>query len=144
MNIDIKFRAATADDMPYIYDSFRLGAKDSPWLNGQSAGVVLGALIVKPEWKITIAQFKDVPEEIIGWLLWKTNGVKGSFYEPTQTVAWLCIKGPAMGNGIGHALLDFVGCDLSKEVLTVFTTSKANAKAHEKGIKLRLRPYMVL
>lgn len=134
--MEIEFRNATADDMPYIYDSFRLGAKDSPWLNGQSAGVVLGALIVKPEWKITIAHFKDVPEEIIGWLLHRIA--------PTQTIAWICVKGPAMGNGIGHALLDYVGCSLAEEVLTVFTTSKANAKAHERGVKLRLRPYMVL
>ena len=137
MTHDIEFRNATADDMPYVYDSFRLGAKDSPWMNGQSAGVVLAALIVKPEWRITVAHFKDVPEEIIGWLLHTKK-------TPTQTIAWICVKGPAMDNGIGHALLDFVGCDLSKEVLTVFTTSKANAKAHEKGIKLRLRPYMVL
>lgn len=137
MTPDIEFRAATADDMPYIYDSFRLGAKDSPWLNGQSAGVVLGALIVKPEWRITVAHFKDVPEEIIGWILHRLPS-------PSQTIAWICVKGPAMGVGIGHALLDFVGCELSKEVLTVFTTSRANAKAHAKGIKLYLRPYMVL
>lgn len=137
MSLDIQFRDATADDMPYIYDSFRLGAKDSPWLNGQSAGVVLGALIVKPEWKITIAHFEGVPEEIIGWLLWR-EGALG------QTVAWLCVKGPAQGKGIAHALLSYIGCDLTKEIFTVFTTSKANAKAHERGIKLRLRPYMVL
>ncbi len=137
MTPDIEFRNATADDMPYIYDSFRLGAKDSPWLNGQSAGVVLGALIVKPEWRITVAHFKDVPGEIIGWLLWRGPA-------PTQTVAWVCVKGPAMGNGIAHGLLSEVGCELSQEVFTAFTTSKANAKAHERGIKLRLRPYMVI
>jgi hypothetical protein len=114
-------------------DSFLHGFKGTPWAKGVVVSQLLSALMNHQDWKITIAHEESVPDEILGWIAWRDS----------QTIGWICVKGPVQSRGVAHSLLSYIGCDVSREICSAFVTPEALAMAKKKGIKLRFRPYLV-
>ena len=129
----ICYRPYTSDDSHYVMDSFLHGFKGTPWAKGVVVSHLLSALMNHQGWKITIAHEESVPDEILGWIAWRDS----------QTIGWICVKGPVQSRGIAHALLANIGCDVSREICSAFVTQEALAIAKKKGLKLRFRPYLV-
>lgn len=131
----ISFRDATQFDMPYVLDTFMHTFQGTPWSKGVVVSGLLPALLGHPGWRVTVAYVDDVPDQIVGWVAWR---------DP-QTIGWVFSRRLHPGHqGMMGKLLEYIGCDLTKEINAAFVTPSAMDAARSRHIKLRFRPYLVV
>lgn len=128
-------RQGTTQDYPYVTDSFwRTYLRESTFAKGCRPKQLIRSietLIARPGWNVSVLCFDDLPDEIIGWALWRS---------PTE-IAWVDIKGPYRGQGLAKKLLDHVGV-IAGDVACAFVTKRASVEAQRKGLILWFRPYL--
>lgn len=125
------FRPATLLDEPFIHETFYEGFKDSPW-RGDIRPSDLLAPVLK-SWWVTICTLTDVPDQIIGFVIWSSS----------NDIAWIATRPAAWRHGAMTAMLKHIGTDMTKEINAAFATPVMMNEAKKRGIRLRFRPYMV-
>lgn len=134
----IAARPATADDIPFVLDSWRRDFTKSVYAQGLTHAEVRGLmakLLHSRHWNCSILHETDVPGEIICWAVWHSQ----------REVAWIHTKGIFRRKGMAkrlHAAICNGDQSLRGDIMTQFIPSPAFARrARAKGWNLLHRPW---
>ena len=127
-------RDATPADHPFVEDFWRVYVSTSYFAFGTPAAVLIGkmrALLKSPQWRCIVACLPEVPEEILGYLVYRT--------EPFA-LAWCQVK--MKKRGIARMLFESATGMTGGPVETAFFVPDVAEWLRAKGITLRFRPYL--
>jgi len=127
-------RAAVADDLPFVFNSFTLEYARSIFAEGMSR-VAVRQLIVNYvldyRWKVRILIDDETPDEIIGYVIFKDE----------THVAWLYVKGIYRRKGLASRLLHDICVAKGPIKATFIPSPDFSRKARSKGWNLLHRPW---
>ena len=127
-------RDATPADHPFVEDFWRVYVSESYFAFGTPAAVLIGkmrALLRAPSWRCIVACVPEVPEEILGYLVYRP--------EPFA-VAWCQTKWKRQG--IARFLFESARGATGGPIETAFIVPDVADWLRAKGITLRFRPYL--
>jgi len=129
-------RDATTADHPFVEDFWRVYVSTSYYAYGTPAAVLIGkmrALLRAPSWRCIVACHPDVPEEILGYLVYRP--------EPFA-LAWCQTAKNLKRRGIARLLFESARGVTGGPIETAFFVPDVGEWLRAKGITLRFRPYI--
>lgn len=128
--MEYSIRPASSSDEKYILDSFSRAYCKSPYAEGipRLSLACRMAEMLHNGWSCDVA---DLEGEVLGYVVYKRD---------INAVAWVCVKGPVQGKGIGEYLLRGA-CDREQPVKQPWLYAK-NVAFAPVGYTFQWRPYL--